>query len=82
MELFLHENDIRTCSTANYPKNIQITEASGHQPGKKKICFLHELGNKMQLRVWTHCESLSSFGEEPWAKKTLVKFTMFNLKQV
>ena len=27
MELFLPENDFKTCSTVNFPKNIQILEA-------------------------------------------------------
>ena len=49
----------------------------------KKICVLHELGNKTQLGggVWAHCEPLSGFSEGAWGK-AFEKLTIFNLKLV
>ena len=47
----------------------------------KKLCILHELGNKMQLGVYGHCEHLNGFNWEP-EDKDLEKFTVFSLKLV
>ena len=49
----------------------------------KKICVLHELGNKMQLGVWGwgHCDPLTGFSGAPGGK-VLGKFTVFSLKLV
>ena len=44
----------------------------------KLFCVLHELGNKMQLEVWGHCEPLS----EGRRGKALGTFTIFSLKLV
>ena len=47
----------------------------------KIFCFLHDLGNKMQLGVWGHCEPLSGFGGGPRGK-ALLTFTIVSLKLV
>ena len=47
----------------------------------KKFCDLHELGDKMQLGVWGHCDSLSGFSGKA-VSKALEKFTIFSLKLV
>ena len=50
----------------------------GVSPEGKKVYVLHELGNKMQLGAWVHCEPLNGFS----GSKALEKFTVFTLKLV
>ena len=40
-------------------------------PRKEKFCVLHELGNKMQLGVWVHCEPQNRFSGGPGRSKAL-----------
>ena len=40
----------------------------GISQGGKKFCILHELANKTQLGVWTHCQPLNGFSGRPGTK--------------
>ena len=58
---------------------IHITQGISQEG--KNLCVLHELGNKMQLGVWGHCEPLNGFRDGPRGK-AFGKCTIFSFKLV
>ena len=60
---------------------LNFVAKQGNSQKGKKFSILHELRNKMQLKIWVHCEPLSGFSGGPGGK-ALEKFIILRLKLV